>query len=100
MAECWLTGDDLLGNLQVQRSNRGDFALCGASDLSSATAPSVRIKPGPSEALALSEQDCFELPESGWGRLTLVNSEPRSGAIRTDDGQVRELRGLKHRGQA
>ena len=54
----------------------------------------------PSEGLALREQDCLELPEHGWGRLTLVNSEPRSGAIWTDDGQVRELRGLKHRGQA
>lgn len=54
----------------------------------------------PSEALALRERDCLELPELGWGRLALANSEPRSGAIWTDDGQVRELRGLKHRGQA
>jgi len=50
----------------------------------------------PSEAIALREADCW-LPDSGWGRLDLSSSEPRAGALWTDDGQPREARGLKRR---
>jgi hypothetical protein len=42
--------------------------------------------------------DCW-LPRSGWGRLVLSESTPRAGALWTDDGQVRENRGLKRRGE-
>ena len=52
----------------------------------------------PSEASSLRRSDCW-LPRSGWGRLVLSESAPRAGAAWTDDGQVREKRGLKRRGQ-
>jgi integrase len=54
----------------------------------------------PAEGIALEERDCLELPKHAWGRLALASSEPRSGVIWTNDGQAREVRGLKHRGQA
>ncbi|WP_131769425.1 tyrosine-type recombinase/integrase [Candidatus Protofrankia californiensis] len=52
----------------------------------------------PSEALAITV-DNLTLPEQGWGRLDLVNSEPRAGVDWTDDGKPRDKRGLKRRGQ-
>jgi integrase len=52
----------------------------------------------PSEASSLRRSDCW-LPRSGWGRLVLSESTPRAGALWTDDGQVRENRGLKRRGE-
>jgi len=52
----------------------------------------------PSEASSLRRSDCW-LPRSGWGRLVLSESAPRAGALWTDDGQVRENRGLKRRGE-
>jgi integrase len=52
----------------------------------------------PSEALALRGHNCM-LPPKGWGRLNLVETEPRAGADWTDDGCPRETRGLKHRGE-
>lgn len=52
----------------------------------------------PSEASSLRRSDCW-LPRSGWGRLVLSESAPRAGALWTDDGQVRESRGLKRRGE-
>ena len=52
----------------------------------------------PSEASSLRRSDCW-LPRSGWGRLVLTESAPRAGAAWTDDGQVRENRGLKRRGE-
>jgi integrase len=76
----------------------------------------------PSEAADLREADCVlpgtclicgdELPdvtvpvsaacshekiEYGWGRITLAETAPRAGSNWTDDGQVHERRGLKHR---
>jgi integrase len=50
----------------------------------------------PSEALALRRQDC-ELPKEGWGRLTLVSSEPEVGKAWSDDGERTESRSLKWR---
>lgn len=50
----------------------------------------------PSEALALRQQDC-ELPKTGWGRLTLVSSEPEVGRAWSDDGERTEKRSLKWR---
>lgn len=50
----------------------------------------------PGEAMALREEDCL-LPLKGWGALTLSRSEARAGSRWTDDGGVRDQRGLKHR---
>lgn len=50
----------------------------------------------PSEVAYLKRDDC-ELPESGWGRLVYVETQPRAGGHWTDDGDPREIRGLKHR---
>jgi integrase len=52
----------------------------------------------PSEAIALHRDACL-LPPEGWGRLNLIGSEPRAGAQWTDDGNARDSRGLKHRGE-
>lgn len=52
----------------------------------------------PSEALSLRGHNCM-LPPKGWGRLNLVETEPRSGVDWTDDGSAWETRGLKHRGE-
>ncbi|WP_207232252.1 hypothetical protein [Micromonospora kangleipakensis] len=40
----------------------------------------------PGEGLGLREQDC-DLPETGWGRLTLAKSRPQAGKRWTDSGQ-------------
>jgi integrase len=52
----------------------------------------------PSEAASLHEGDC-SLPRTGWGRLVLVESAPPAGTSWTDDGEVRQVRGLKHRAE-
>jgi integrase len=52
----------------------------------------------PSEASSLRRSDCW-LPRTGWGRLVLTESAPRAGGSWTNDGRVRESRGLKRRGQ-
>jgi integrase len=51
----------------------------------------------PSEAASLREQDCT-LPNEGWGVVMLAESAPHAGADWTDDGEPRQVRGLKHRG--
>jgi integrase len=50
----------------------------------------------PSEAVALRQAGCI-LPDSGWGRLDLADTEPRAGRNWTDNGAARDQRGLKHR---
>jgi integrase len=50
----------------------------------------------PSEAANLRAADC-DLPEQGWGRLDLAETAPQAGADWTDDGETRQVRGLKHR---
>lgn len=50
----------------------------------------------PSEAASLRADDCA-LPRSGWGRIVLVETAPHAGKDWTDDGQVRDAHGLKHR---
>lgn len=50
----------------------------------------------PSEAAWLRETDCY-LPDLGWGRIVLWETAPYVGRGWTDDGAVREVRGLKHR---
>jgi integrase len=50
----------------------------------------------PSEALDLRIQDC-DLPEEGWGTITLVGTEPEVGRAWTDDGSRTQERGLKWR---
>jgi integrase len=51
----------------------------------------------PSEALDLRVANC-ELPESGWGLLTIEGSRPTAGKRYTDSGEVHDDRGLKYRG--
>jgi integrase len=50
----------------------------------------------PEEVVGLRVQDCH-LPETGWGRLTLEKTKPAPGKAWTDDGEVHDDRGLKHR---
>jgi integrase len=50
----------------------------------------------PAEALGLREADC-QLPEQGWGWLTLERTRPEAGKQWTDSGEVHDDRGLKHR---
>ncbi|MEV4183575.1 tyrosine-type recombinase/integrase [Streptosporangium canum] len=50
----------------------------------------------PAEAVGLRESDC-QLPERGWGLLTLAQTRPSSGKHWTDNGQVHDQRGLKQR---
>jgi integrase len=52
----------------------------------------------PAEALGLRERDC-DLPDRGWGRLTLARSRPSAGRRWTDSGDAHDDRGLKHRGE-
>ncbi|WP_263168123.1 tyrosine-type recombinase/integrase [Streptomyces sp. SCSIO ZS0520] len=50
----------------------------------------------PEEVSVLSVDQC-ELPDSGWGRLSLAGARPQVGSGWTDDGKPYEERGLKHR---
>jgi integrase len=50
----------------------------------------------PSEVAYLKRENCY-LPASGWGRVIYEETQPRSGSHWTDDGDPRELRGLKRR---
>lgn len=50
----------------------------------------------PEEALALRRQNC-ELPEQGWGRLTLEKARPQANKRWTNSGETHDERGLKHR---
>lgn len=50
----------------------------------------------PSEAASLRRNDC-SLPASGWGRVDLAETAPRAGTGWTDNGEVRQTQGLKHR---
>jgi integrase len=50
----------------------------------------------PAEVKALRKEGC-DLPESGWGKLTLSRSRPQSNKRWTDSGKAFDDRGLKHR---
>jgi len=50
----------------------------------------------PGEARSLSESNCH-LPSSGWGKLVLPGSLGKSAARFTDDGEMYQVRPLKHR---
>jgi integrase len=50
----------------------------------------------PSEAVALRRRDC-QLPEPGWGRLTLEKSRPEVNRRWADSASTHDERGLKHR---
>jgi len=52
----------------------------------------------PAEAADLRAADC-DLPDSGWGKVTLAETKSRAGRHFTDDGATHERRGLKHRGR-
>ncbi len=51
----------------------------------------------PAEAVSLRRQDC-ELPEHGWGMITLHRTRPTVGKMWTDNGEGHDDRGLKQRG--
>jgi integrase len=50
----------------------------------------------PAEAVALRDTDC-DLPDQGWGRLTLAETLPVTTKKWTDSGQRHDKRGLKQR---
>ncbi|MCH6162625.1 tyrosine-type recombinase/integrase [Streptomyces marispadix] len=50
----------------------------------------------PGEALGLRDGDC-DLPETGWGRLTVEETRPSVGKSWTDSGEAHDRRGLKQR---
>jgi integrase len=50
----------------------------------------------PAEAIGLRKNDC-DLPESGWGLLTLAETRPTTSRRYTDSGEVHDRRGLKQR---
>jgi integrase len=50
----------------------------------------------PEEAIALRHADCH-LPATGWGKLTLTRTAPRTAAAWTGNGTSHEQRGLKQR---
>jgi integrase len=50
----------------------------------------------PAEALALRKNDC-NLPEAGWGYITLAKSRPEVNTKWSNTGDTHEERGLKHR---
>jgi integrase len=50
----------------------------------------------PAEALYVRAADCL-LPAAGWGRVTLHETRPVAGKAWTDNGEVHDRRGLKHR---
>jgi integrase len=52
----------------------------------------------PSEAASLRKADCH-LPEKGWGRIDLAETSPMAGVDWTDNGEVRQVQGLKHRAE-
>ncbi|MFH8365567.1 tyrosine-type recombinase/integrase [Streptomyces sp. NPDC018031] len=50
----------------------------------------------PGEALGLRRSDC-ELPDQGWGRITVQETRPSAGKTWTDSGEAHDRRGLKQR---
>jgi integrase len=50
----------------------------------------------PGEALGLRRSDC-DLPEAGWGRITVEETQPSVGKSWTDSGEAHDRRGLKQR---
>ncbi|MGV9772442.1 hypothetical protein [Streptosporangium sp. NPDC003464] len=52
----------------------------------------------PAEAAGLRKANC-DLPETGWGALTLEKTRPESNKRYTDSGESNDERGLKHRGE-
>lgn len=50
----------------------------------------------PAGVVGLRREDCT-LPRRGWGLLQLQETRPRAGAAWTNDGDVHDRRGLKHR---
>jgi integrase len=53
----------------------------------------------PAEAIALKKADC-DLPETGWGTITLAKSRPEVGTRWTDTSETHPERQLKHRAEA
>jgi integrase len=82
-----LTAITYVGPLDRGRHLRGFFAVMYYAGLR------------PAEARALRLPDC-ELPERGWGHLTLTASRPQTNRRWTDDGTTHEQRSLKHRAAA
>jgi integrase len=79
-----LTAVTYIGPLDRGRHLRGFFAALYYAGLRRAEAQALRLS------------DC-ELPDHGWGHLTLAASRPRTNRRWTDTGITHEPRGLKHR---
>jgi integrase len=79
-----LTAVTYIGPVDRGRHLRGFFAVLYYAGLR------------PAEAQALRLADC-ELPDTGWGHLTLAASRPETNRRWTDTGTTHEQRGLKHR---
>ena len=79
-----LTAVTYIGPVDRGRHLRGFFAVMYYAGLR------------PAEAQALRARDC-ELPDRGWGHLTLARSRPETNRRWTNTGTAHEERGLKHR---
>lgn len=79
-----LTAVTYVGPVDRGRHLRGFFAVLYYAGLRPAEAQGLRI------------QDC-ELPDDGWGHLTLAQSRPEANRRWSDSGDSHEQRGLKHR---
>lgn len=53
----------------------------------------------PEEVIGLDHAALVSLPRTGWGEMLLSNAEPEPGKRWTENGTVRERRGLKHRAE-
>ncbi|NJP29717.1 tyrosine-type recombinase/integrase [Microbispora sp. SCL1-1] len=52
----------------------------------------------PEEAAGLRRENC-QLPDEGWGMLTLEKTRPQANKRYTDSGEAHDERGLKHRAE-
>ncbi|MFG1828124.1 tyrosine-type recombinase/integrase [Microbispora bryophytorum] len=52
----------------------------------------------PEEAAGLRRENC-QLPDEGWGMLTLEKARPQANKRYTDSGEAHDERGLKHRAE-
>lgn len=83
-----------VGRRRGGRHRLGSYVLGAGAGAFFATLYYAGVRPA--EAVGLREDDC-ELPEHGWGLLTLAETRPTSGRKYTDTGDVHDRRGLKQR---
>lgn len=73
--------------------NRKRAVLYNALRFASSTVNFVALRPA--EAVAVTLQVC-DLPDEGWGSITLTRFHPSANKAWTDSGSVHDARGLKH----